>query len=454
MKTTKALLYLILTGSFLQVSILGKAQIITTIAGNTLIAGPSSGDGGQATAAGFGSPSGVAVDGSGNLYIADSQNNRIRKVDIAGIITTFVGTGATSPTGDGGPATAATLNNPSSVTCDALGNLYIADDGRSCIRKVNTAGIISTIAGNGTYGFSGDGGQATAASLRGASSVVFDATGNFYIADWSNNRIRKVNTDGIIITFVGTGIAGYSGDGGQATAAQLNKPHIIALDAIGNLYISDALNDVIRKVDTLGIITTITGNGTQGFSGDGGQATLAQLKGPGGIVLDAIGNLYFSDVNNNRVRKVNTSGIISTITGDGFYSYGGDGGQATAAELRAPAGICLDGVGNLYIADDANYVVRKVTNAGQIGIARLNIKNDELSMYPNPAIDVVNIQMGQPNNSNIKTIEIFNMVGEKIYHQITSSLNCQINIADLYTGVYLLKVETTNGIETKQLIKN
>jgi sugar lactone lactonase YvrE len=446
--------YFVLTVYSLLITVNCNAQIITTFAGNTSIAGPSSGDGGQATAAGFGSPSGVGVDALGNIYIADSQNNRIRIVDTAGIITTFAGTGATSPTGDGGPATAATLNNPSSVTCDAMGNVFIADDGRSCIRKVNTAGIISTIAGNGTYGFSGDGGQATAASLRGASSVAFDAAGNFYIADRNNNRIRKVDTGGIITTFAGTGTAGYTGDGGQATAAQLNNSHIITLDAIGNLYISDALNDVVRKVDTMGIITTIVGNGTQGFSGDGGQATAAQLKGPGGIVLDAMGNLYLSDVNNNRIRMINTAGIISTIAGDGFYSYGGDGGQATAAELRAPAGICLDAAYNLYIADDANYVVRKVTNAEQAGIAQLKNKNVELSIYPNPATDVLNIQMNQSNNLDIKTIEIFNMVGESVYRQVTSTLNCQINIADLYAGVYLLKVETNNGIETKQIIKN
>jgi hypothetical protein len=453
MKTIKALLYFILTCSFLQVSIISKAQIITTVAGNTSAAG-GSGDGGPATAAGFTSPSSVAVDALGNIYIADSQNNRIRIVDTAGIITTFAGTGTTSPTGDGGPATAATLNNPSSVTCDAFGNVYIADDGRSCIRKVNTAGIITTIAGDGTYGFSGDGGLATAASLRGASSVAFDAAGNFYITDRNNNRIRKVDTGGIITTFAGTGTAGYTGDGGQASLAQLDKPLEVTFDATGNLYINDGTNNVIRMINTTGIITTIAGNGTAGFSGDGGQATTAQISGPSGLAIDIAGNIFITDGHNNRVRMVNTAGIISTIAGDGFYSYGGDGGQATAAELRGPEGIAIDANDNLYIADTYNYVVRKVTNAEQAGIAKLKNQNNELSIYPNPAKDILNIQISQSNNSDIKTIEIFNMIGESVYRQVTSTLNCQINITDLFAGVYLLKVETNNGIETKQIIKS
>jgi hypothetical protein len=276
------------------------------------------------------------------------------------MISTVAGNGIGGDSGDGGAATAAQLWDPRGVAVDAAGKLYIADSGRHRIRKVTPDGIITTVAGNGIEGYSGDGGAATAASLRWPYGVAVDATGNLYIADADNHRIRKVTQDGIITTVAGNGIGGYSGDGGAATAASLYYPRDVAVDAAGNLYIADSDNHRIRKVTSAGIITTVAGKGTGGYSGDGGAATSASLLWPHGVAVDATGNLYIADKNNNRIRKVTPSGIISTVAGNGAYGYSGDGGPATAASLQWPHGVAVDAAGNLYIADTSNHRIRKV----------------------------------------------------------------------------------------------
>ena len=340
-----------------------SGSIITTVAGNGAFG--FSGDSGLATAASLRNPYDISVDGKGNLYIADSINNRIRKVDTKGIISTIAGTGggfAGGFSGDAGLATAASLSGPLGVALDVLGNLYIADSSNSRIRKVDTKGIISTIAGTGANGFSGDAGLATAASLSDPSAVALDASGNLYIADFGNNRIRKVDTKGIISTIAGSGVRGFSGDSGFATLASLNSPTSMALDALGNLYIVDRANHCIRKVDTKGIISTIAGTGVRGFSRDGELATAALLDYPSDVALDASGNLYIAELGNYRILKVDTKGIISTIAGTGSRGFSGDGGLATAALLSVPTGVALDAYGNLYIADHLNSRIRKVEN--------------------------------------------------------------------------------------------
>ncbi len=347
-----------------------NAQIITTIAGNGTAG--YIGDGGQATVAELKSPGWVTVDASGNLFIADELNNCIRKVTTLGIISTLVGNGTQGYSGDGGQASLAQLYKPSAIAIDVYGNLYISEYGNNCVRKVNTAGIITTVAGNGMAGFSGDGGQATAANLR-SYGVAVDAVGNIYIADGPNSRVRKVNTLGIISTIAGNGTMGFSGDGGQATAAMLNYPQRIVVDAVGNIFISDASNNRIRKIDNSGAINTVAGNGTAGYTGDGGFATSAQINTPLGINVDVFGNLYISDRNNNRIRKVNTSGIISTIAGNGTGGFSGDGGQATAAELNSPEGLSIDASNNLYIADFNNNRIRKVTATASVSSACNNL---------------------------------------------------------------------------------
>ena len=338
--------------------------IISTVAGNG--SGGYSGDGGAATSAQLFSPRGIAVDSSGNLYIADSDNNVVRKVTkTTGVISTIAGNGTAGYSGDGGAANGSTLYHPDGLSLDSTGNLYLADIGNNVVRKISTTGIISTVAGTGSSGFSGDGGLATRATLYGVAAVTLDSTGSIFIADNGNNVIRKVNTSGVISTIAGVGSSGLSGNGKAATTATLDRPHAEAFDAAGNLYIVDQVNNVVRKITPAGVITTIAGTGSIGYSGDGGAATSATLNNPQGIAIDAAGNIFIADTGNNVVRKVTAAGVISTVAGDGVAGFTDDR-IATNAMLNAPVGLAVDSVGNLYIADQNNNVVRKVSTTGII----------------------------------------------------------------------------------------
>ena len=321
-----------------------------------------SGDGGPAINAGLNHPHGLAVDSAGNVFIADAENYRIRKVSTSGIITTVAGNGASGYSGDGVAANSTALDFPYGITVDPAGNLYIATQSR--IRKVSVGGIISTVAGNGASGFSGDGGPATSAALF-AYSVAVDSSGNLYVADTGNYRIRKVSAAGIISTIAGTGAYGYSGDGGPASGAQVSWVDGIVVDSGGNLYLWDGGNYRIRKISAAGTIMTVAGNGGCCFSGDGGTATSAVLSASFGLALDPSGNLYSSDWNNSRIRKVSTGGIISTVAGGGSLALG-DGGSAATATLNSPYGVATDSAGNIYIADKSNHRVRRVSSNGAI----------------------------------------------------------------------------------------
>lgn len=390
-----------------------EAQRVFTVAGGAV------GDGGPATSAAFANPHYIAEDRNGNLYISDEFNHRIRRVDVAGNITTVAGTGISGYSGDGGPAKSAMLSFPIGMVMDTRGNLLIADNGTSRVRQIDRHGIITTIAGNGTAGYSGDGGPATAASLNQPWGLAVDDLGNLYISDRSNEVIRKVDRSGIIHTVAGNGTAGFSGDGGPATSASLNLPTGLALDGAGNLYIADSSNYRIRVVNTAGTITTIAGNGSgSGCTGDGGPATLApigfsegveisggslliatgscsrvravdlgtqiittiagsssgfngdgnsllftEFDGPTGLLPDASGNLVIAERSNARVRKLDFAAqTVVTIAG----GYIGDGGPGTAGSLNLPNALNFDMTGNLYIADQHNHRVRKVDSSGVI----------------------------------------------------------------------------------------
>jgi trimeric autotransporter adhesin len=345
---------------------------ITTVAGTSAIG--YSGDGGPAIAAKLWGPTCVALDSAGNLYLGDSANDAIRKVSAAtGIISTYAGGNGHGYSGDNGPATAATMYAPTDCVMDRAGNLYLADDANNVIRKVAAGtGIITTVAGNGYEagspdgGYAGDGGPAVLAEINHPFGVALDGAGNLYIADTYNYRVRRVDAaSGVITTVAGNGTHGFAGDGGPATSAELYGPEGMALDAAGNLYIADVVNGVIRMVSAAtGKISTVAGTpGASGFSGDGGSATGAVLNYPTGVALTAAGDMYISDTSNMRIRRVPaSSGIIQTVVGDG-QGYSGDGGPSAHAEINNPWKITFDAGGAMYIADFANSVVRKVTPA-------------------------------------------------------------------------------------------
>ena len=364
------------------------AAIITTYAGSGTTTGYNSGgyntgtfsgDGGPATSAGLNTPFKVAVDISGNLFIADFLNHRIRMVTKnTGIITTIAGNGVSTGDsfgtfgGDGGPATSAGLNGPHEVAFDISGNVFIADSFNQLIRLVTkSTGIITTYAGGSGYAFIGDGGPATSAGLSYPFGVALDISGNVFIADGANHRIRVVTrSSGIITTFAGNGatsnmgISGtFSGDGGPATSAGLDGPWSVAFDTSGNMFIADRENSRIRLVTkSTGIITTYAGGGASPFSGDGSPATSVAIANPEGVAFDISGNVFITDGRRDRVLYVTKStGIITLYAGTGVRRFSGDGAPATSAALWAPAGVAVDISGNVFIADAGNHRIRVVT---------------------------------------------------------------------------------------------
>ncbi len=330
-----------------------QAGLLYTIAGNGTMS--FTGDGGLATVAGIDVWS-VNTDAAGNIYFADMDHDRIRKINTSGIITTIAGNGTMGYNGDGIPAITATLTQPAAVIPDNAGNVYIGDVNNYRIRKVNTSGIISTIAGTGIYGYSGDGGQATAAQIGSPEDIVIDHSGNIIFIDI--NCIRKISTTGIISTIGGSGYSsGYYGDGGAATNATLNTPMALAIDESGNIYIADAHNNVIRKINTAGIISTIAGNGTAGYSGDNNAATNAMLSSPDGVAVDKAGNVFITD--NFRIRKIARSGIISTVAGNGSSTYAGENVWSAGTSIAVSGKFCLDHSGN-FLLNELSGRIRKI----------------------------------------------------------------------------------------------
>jgi uncharacterized protein (TIGR03437 family) len=479
---------------------INTSGIITTVAGT--VTGGFSGDGGPATSAQLSSPNGIAVDASGNLYIADFGNSRLRKVSSSGIITTFAGNGYYLASGDGGPAVSALLNAPLGVAVDPAGQIFIADSGSSRVRKVDASGTITTFAGNGQASPTGDGGPATSAAVYAPQGVALDpsgnvyittapairkvdsggiitsltanvssprgiaadASGNLYVAEPSSQVVGKISPSGSASTFAGTGTPGFSGDGGLATSAALSFPNGVAWDAAGNVYIADSQNHRIRKVNPAGMITTIAGSSPGGFSGDGGLAVNALLSSPSGVVVDAAGNLYIADLGNNRVRKIDPTGIITTVAGDSF-GFSGDGGFAAYAGLEAPYGVAVDTAGNLYIADSGNGRIRKVTfgkaapavNSGGITNgasfqAGTVVPGGILSIFGLNFADGPANPSGVPLPTNFDGVQVqINGLAVPFFYVSPTQLNVQAPFELASTGQASIVVQTKNGSSVTQV---
>lgn len=349
--------------SCLSMGLCAHAQTITTIAGTGF--GGFTSDGIPATSSGVFRPYDVGMDSLGNIYVGDVGNNRIRKIDTFGIIHTIAGTGTAGYNGDAIPATTAHLNFPYGMAVNQMGHVVISDMDNNRIRLIQSAesgGLIYTIAGTGVAGYSGDGGPASLAKVNNPQGIFWDAIGNVYFADAWNHRVRKISAAGTITTIAGNGTATSFGDGGPATAAGVNHPSGLSVDTAGNIYIAEMMGHRIRKVSPSGIITTIAGTGTLGFAGDGGPATAANIRYPKGVCVDRAGNIFFADTDNQVIRQViAATGTITTIAGaPGIAAYGGDGGPASAAKFNFLQALFLDKKGNLYIGDCVNNRVRKI----------------------------------------------------------------------------------------------
>lgn len=423
-----------------------NAQIISNFAGG----GTTLGDGWIATAAKVSSPYNGSFDAIGNYYFGQALDNpRVRMVDTFGIIHTVAGNGTVGFSGDGGPATSAQFNQINGITVDSMGNIYISDLQNYRIRKVNAiTHIIHTIAGNGINGFTGDGGPADSAEIS-PSDLCVDNIGNLYFIDKSE-RVRKIDTFGIITTIAGNGVAGFTGDGGLAIAASLDINPAICIDIAGNLLVSCVGR--IRKIDLIsGIITTIAGTGNVYYNGDEILADSAHFNGAFGICIDAIGNLYIADYYNERIRMIDTAGIIHTVAGNGIAGYSGDGGLADSAEIHYPEGVAINKCGNLYIADEVNNRIRKVAFNPACWPEKVPEPiNNKVVIYPNPAYDNINVD-------NVKTDEKWSLLNIRGIMLQTGTLkqdNNEISIQALPPGIYIFTLTDNEGNRTvKKIVK-
>ena len=433
-----------------QDSIIAQTGIITTVAGNGERG--FSGDGDFATNAKFDFPNGVFVDSEGNVFIADRFNHRIRKVDaVTGIITTVAGNGEIGFGGDGGPATEAEINGPTSVFVDNEGNIFIADNIGKRIRKVDgMSGIITTVAGGDGllpgFGDEGEGGPATLAALNHPEAVFLDNLGNMFFSDSVTNRVRKVdvNTNNIT-TVAGSGPpgplnGGFSGDDGPATEARLTAPLGLFVDSSGNIFIADTLNNRIRKVDGMtGIITTVAGNGNGEFGNDGVLATETSISVPSGVFLDNAGNIFIADTGGSRIRKVDSkTGIMTTVAGGEIPSdlSIGDGGPATDAFLSSPSNVFVDNSGNIFIADTNNFRIRKVDFSEDPGTIPSPTQQPVPSPSPSPTPDQTPPPSGKSFTfnceHNLKSARLSGL--EKLTLKLGESENCTLRLTNHEPG--------------------
>jgi len=414
-----------------------SGQVIETIAGSSVIG--YSGNGGPLAGALFSRPDKAIFDGAGNMYIVEENNNIVRKISTSGIVTTYAGNGTYGYSGDGGQATNAQLHQPGDIAFDKKSNLYIAEF--NSIRKVSTSGIISTVGGTGVSGYSGDGASATNAQMYDPIGLVLDKSGNLFFSDGGYHCVRKIDTFGIITTIAGNGTPGFSADGTPATAALLHIVGYMALSPDGELYMP-CYDQRVRKIDAAGIIRTVVGTGTNSYTGDGGQATDATLMQPIAVMFDAAGNLYISDDLAYVVRKVTTDGIITTIAGKGTPGFSGDGGPATDAQLNYDANCsAIDAYGNLYIGDPVNNRIRRIVY-DEAAVNNVNKVTNNITIYPNSATYELTIKSA----GEIDGVEVVNMMGQVVVaSQNSKQKEVVLDIRALPAGVYFVKVNGPDG---------
>ncbi len=401
---------LFVSGSSLRVC----AQIITTVANVSLKKGYG-GDGGSAAFAKFNSPEGLAVDPAGNVYVADPLNNRIRKIDVFGEITTYAGNGKSGFSGDGGHAAFAELSDPTYVILDNDGNMYIADTHNNRVRKVTPGGIITTVAGNGDAGYTGDGGLAINAPLESPNRLAIDSHGNMLIG--TQKAVRKVFVNDVITTICGSAQSGSSGDGGTALYATFMEITGIAVDKFDNVFIADKQAHVIRRIDNTGMINRYAGGGASASValGDGGPAYLARLVAPADIKMDNKQNIYVTDETDSRIRKIDTAGIITTLAGNGKSAHTGDGGSAIDAGLFSPCGLGIDTGNNLYLTEVSNYASDVSNDVRYIFTGNIGNAKSAVNIYPNPTFDgAIRMYFFSTYEENV-TIEIVNQAGVRVY---------------------------------------
>lgn len=438
----------------------GHAQTINTIAGTGGGTG-SRNEGGAAVDAAVPYPWATAVDDAGNIYFSDPFQSVVRKIDAAGVITTVAGTGVATFYGDGGNATSASLNTPYGLACDHLGNLYIADSKNNVVRKVDANGIIHTVAGNGVPAYYGDGGPTKLAALSNPMDIAVDGDGNLYISDAGNNAVRKVNAGDTITNVVNGfssdlptgGACGYTGTLWMPENARLSG---ITVDAAGNVYIADYWDNVIRKVTPSGSMRTIAGDPNVFNTGDGGPAIHAGLIGPRRIVVDNSGNIIFADSDNGRIRKINSAGIITTVAGGNYSSNIGDGGPAAAATLSTPVGISMTPSGDLIIADRGNHRIRKV-NIATVAVQSVRKSSLSLEVYPNPARDELTITSDLKNEDSDVDIVVTNSTGYIILTTSAKSQNGKLNAhlllgRNLANGLYFVELRAANALGTARFM--